>query len=133
MVSKSIIAATIARKLKEPLVVQGNTLEAQWILTVSLLMLHNRPDLYPQPETFRPERFIERTFSPYEYMPFGGGSRRCLGAALAMYEMKLVLATVLSNYSLKLISDAPVKAQSRGLTMGPKGGIPMRLMSATAT
>lgn len=119
------IAAQIARQLKAPFTVMGHPLQPKSILTISLLLLHNRTDLYPEPETFRPERFIERTFSPYEYLPFGGGSRRCLGAAFAMYEMKLVLATVLSRYDLSLVNDGPVKVQNRGLTMGPKGGIPM--------
>jgi cytochrome P450 len=121
------IAGNIARKLKAPFVLNGHTIEANWVLSLSILLLHNREDLYPQPEEFRPQRFIDRTFSPYEFLAFGGGSRRCLGAALAQYEMKLVIATVLSRYSLKLIDSGPVKVQNRGLTLAPKGGIRMSL------
>ncbi|MEO0970942.1 MAG: cytochrome P450, partial [Cyanobacteria bacterium J06639_18] len=72
---------------------------------------------------FKPERFLERKFSPYEYLPFGGGSRRCLGSAFAMFEMKLVLVTILSKYSLKLAQKRPVKAVRRGIVFTPSGGV----------
>jgi cytochrome P450 len=90
-------------------------------------LLHNREELYPEPQRFRPERFLERKFTPFEFIPFGGGARRCIGAALAMYEMKLVLATLLRAYRFRLARDAPVKCVRRGLTMGPKGGVRMIL------
>lgn len=74
---------------------------------------------------FKPERFLERQFSPYEYLPFGGGSRRCIGLALAQFEMKLVLATILSRYQLALADQRPVRPQRRGVTLAPAGGVKM--------
>lgn len=59
--------------------------------------MNKREDLYPEPLSFRPKRFLGRTFSPFEFAPFGGSVRRCIGAAFALYEMKIVLATVLSR------------------------------------
>ena len=67
----------------------------------------------------------QRKYSPYEFIPFGGGNRLCLGYALAMLEMKLVLATVLSSYELKLANDEPVKPKRRDGTVAPNNGVPM--------
>ena len=64
------------------------------------------PDLYPEPEAFRPERFLERKFAPHEYLPFGGGARRCIGAAFGLYEMKVVLGTLLARHRFTLVRDA---------------------------
>ncbi|BCL37434.1 cytochrome P450 [Nostoc sp. MS1] len=81
-----------------------------------------RPDLYPQPQEFNPERFLEKQYSLYEYLPFGGSNRRCVGMAFALYEMKLVLATVLKNLDLALVDNYPVKPIRRGVTLAPSGG-----------
>lgn len=67
-----------------------------------IYLTHHREDLYPQPDKFEPDRFINRKYSSYEFCPFGGGSRQCLGQVFAVYEMKLILATILLNYKLKL-------------------------------
>ena len=67
-------------------------------------------------------------FGPFEYLPFGGSSRRCLGAAFALYEMKLVLATVMTGRNLQLADDAPTRAAARNTTVGPAGGVRMRLV-----
>ncbi len=92
-----------------------------------IYLTHQREDIYPQPQQFRPERFLERQFSAYEFLPFGGGVRRCIGAALAQMELKLVLATVLSNYQLVLEEKKPVRPQRRGVTLAPETGIRMKL------
>jgi unspecific monooxygenase len=89
--------------------------------------LHHREDLYPDSKQFKPERFIERQFSPYEFMPFGAGARRCIGYALAEFEMKLVLATVVSGYKLALADNKPEKAQRRGVTLVPAKGVRMKM------
>ena len=92
-------------------------------LSVSIYLTHQRPDIYPEPKQFKPERFLERQFSPYEYLPFGGGNRRCLGAAFAQFEMKLVLATVLSHCKLELVEKRPLLPKRRGITFAPEGGV----------
>jgi len=93
-----------------------------------IYLTHHREDLYPNSFEFQPERFLERQFSPYEFFPFGGSNRRCIGAAFALYEMKLVLATVLQQYELELRETAPVVPIRRGVTIAPKGGIKMAMV-----
>jgi unspecific monooxygenase len=90
-----------------------------------IYLLHQREDLYPEPKQFKPERFLERQYSPYEFIPFGGGARRCIGEALALFEMKLVLATILSRYQLALASSEPEYPQRRGVTLAPAKGVRM--------
>ncbi len=68
---------------------------------------------------FKPERFLEKQFSPYEFLPFGGGVRRCIGSAFALFEMKLALAKILSRYSLALVDETEVKPGRRGLVTAP--------------
>ncbi|MDJ0736690.1 MAG: cytochrome P450 [Nostocaceae cyanobacterium] len=118
---------TLARILQEPMEFMGYQLPKGMILSGCIYLTHHRPDIYPQPKRFKPERFLERQFSPYEYLPFGGGNRRCLGAAFAMFEMKLVLATILSHYSLELLEKRPLLPVRRGLTFTPAGGVRLRV------
>jgi cytochrome P450 len=99
------------------------------MLSACIYLTHHREDLYPEPKRFKPERFLERQFSPYEYLPFGGGNRRCIGYAFAQFEMKLVLATVLSNFQLALVDNRPIKAVRRGITLTPSKGVPMIMTS----
>ena len=100
-------------------------LEPGTIVLGCMPMTHQREDLYPNPKQFKPERFLERKYSPYEFMPFGQGARRCLGAALAMFELKLVLAYILSNYELTLVDQRPEKIQRKGLGLRPGRGVKM--------
>lgn len=116
---------TFPRRVEEPMDLLGYPLEVGTYLMGCIYLLHHREDLYPDSYQFKPERFLERQFSPHEFLPFGGGKRRCIGAALAAYEMKLVLATVLSGYDLKLAEKGPVKPQRRGITLSPARGIKM--------
>lgn len=67
----------------------------------------------------------EQLFSPYEFFSFGGGVRRCIGEALALYEMKLVVATILTHYRLDLADSKPEHPQRRGVTLAPAGGVKM--------
>lgn len=103
--------------------IAGYEFEAETTLMPSIYLVHSREDLYPAATEFKPERFLSRQYSPSEYMPFGGGSRRCLGYALAQLEMKLVLAMIFSKYKLALAENRPVKLQRRGFTLAPKGGV----------
>ncbi|NES87633.1 MAG: cytochrome P450, partial [Moorea sp. SIO2B7] len=120
-----VFPITFLRINKSPVEIMGNKLKAGTTLAPCIYLLHNREDLYPESKEFKPERFLDRQYSPYEYMPFGGGNRRCIGYALAQMEMKLVLATVLSHYELSLADNKPVKPQRRGVGIAPAGGVKM--------
>lgn len=83
---------TFGRVVKSPLQIMGYQFDTGTMLAPCVYLTHQREDIYPEPKRFKPERFLERQFSPYEYLPFGGGNRRCIGMAFALFEMKLVLA-----------------------------------------
>lgn len=116
---------TFPREVNSPVEVMGYQLSPGTVVVGSIYLIHRREDLYPEPLQFKPERFLERQFSPYEYLPFGGGSRRCIGMALAQLEMKLVLASILRDFDLALAENKPVQAKRRGVTLGPAGGVRM--------
>ncbi|MBD1826301.1 cytochrome P450 [Microcoleus vaginatus GB1-A2] len=120
-----ILFFAFPRLLQAPMQLMGYNIPKGMILSTCIYLVHHRPDIYPEPKRFKPERFLEKQFSPYEYLPFGGGNRRCIGTAFAMFEMKLVLAKVLSRYSLELAENRPVLPVRRGLTMAPAGGVPL--------
>ena len=118
---------TVPREVKEPVELLGYQLEPGTRLYGCIYLTHQRPDLYPEPKLFKPERFLERQFSPYEFLPFGGGARRCIGEALALFEMKLVIATLLSHYRLAMADQAPEHPQRRGVVFTPARGVQMVL------
>jgi len=94
-------------------------LNAGTIVAGSIYLTHRRKEIYPDPEKFRPERFLERRFSGFEYLPFGAGARRCIGMAFAQFEMKLVIKRILSKFALGLVGARRVRPVRRGLTAGP--------------
>ena len=95
------------------------------LLVPCVYLTHHREDLYPEPHLFRPERFLERSFAASEYLPFGGGNRVCIGLAFAQLEMKLVFATILSNWQLELANKNPVKPTRKGALLSPSQGVEM--------
>ncbi|MBW4511502.1 MAG: cytochrome P450 [Scytonematopsis contorta HA4267-MV1] len=110
---------TSYRIVQEPVKIMGYQFEPGTFLSPCVYLTHKREDLYPEPNHFRPERFLERQFSPYEFLPFGGGNRRCLGKAFALFEMKLVLATILVHLKLVLADLPPVKPVRKVVTVAP--------------
>ena len=78
------------RRLAKELVADGLTLPAGTDVTPAIWLTHTRADVYPEPFAFRPERFLEEGPDTYAWIPFGGGVRRCLGAAFAEFEMRIV-------------------------------------------
>ena len=110
---------TFPRVVQTPVQLLDYQLEPGTVLIGCIYLAHQRKDVYPEPERFKPERFLERQYSPYEYLPFGGGSRRCIGMAFALFEMKVVLAKILSSLELELADNRPVKPVRRGLVSAP--------------
>ncbi|MEO0756660.1 MAG: cytochrome P450 [Cyanobacteria bacterium J06648_16] len=117
---------TFARITQTPVTLAGQTFPAGTMLMPCIYLMHRRPELYPDPDRFIPDRFLDRQYATHEFMAFGGSNRRCIGMAFALYEMKLVLATILLNQPLALAETRPVKPTRRGLTMTPTGGVKLR-------
>lgn len=116
---------TFPRVVKTPVSLCGWELESGTVVMGSIYLNHQREDLYPEPKQFQPERFLSRQFSPSEYLPFGGGARRCIGMAFALFEMKVAIATILSGRKLALVGDREVRPRRRGLVTGPGRSIEM--------
>ena len=118
---------TFTRLAQQTVEVGGYTFKPGDIVAGCLYLTHQREDIYANPKQFNPQRFLDHKYSAYEFIPFGGGSRRCMGEALAKFEMKLVIAIIISEYCLKLADTQPEKQQRRGLTLSPKRGVKMIL------
>lgn len=109
----------IPRVVKTSTKIGDRTVDPGMLVTVGTYTIHHREDIYPQPEIFKPARFLNRRFSPYEFLPFGGGIRGCIGGEIALYQLKLALATVVSRYQLELTNHRPVVPQRRNTILTP--------------
>ena len=115
----------VIRYLEAPARIGDCDLPAGCLVSPCIYLTHRRPDVWPEPETFKPERFIDRHVDPYTFFPFGGGLRHCLGAAFAGYEMKIVMARLLSRVALRPDPNYTVRLVRRGITLAPSGGVPV--------
>jgi cytochrome P450 len=88
----------------------------------AITAIHFRPDLYPDPDEFRPERFLGRTPEPYTWIPFGGGVRRCIGAAFAQFEMRVIIRTILERAQLRAATARSERSKLRNVTAAPARG-----------
>jgi cytochrome P450 family 135 len=113
------------RRLAADLVADGLTLPAGTDVTPAIWLAHTRADVYPEPFAFKPERFLEDAPDTYAWIPFGGGIRRCIGAAFAEFEMRIVLREVLGRCELHKASRAPEKVGRRNITLSPRDGTPV--------
>lgn len=118
-----ITPTTFVRVLRAPMTLAQYDFVAGTALMPATYIIHQRPDLYPEPQEFRPERFLEKQFAPHEYLPFGGGNRRCIGSALAMMELKLSMATLLQQFEFALPASRSIRPTRRGLTLAPPAGM----------
>jgi cytochrome P450 family 135 len=112
----------VARAVKKPFELGGYELPAGVTVMPNIAVLHRRPDLYPDPESFRPERFLEKPPGTYTWIPFGGGVRRCLGASFALFEMRIVLSTLLARASARAAEPEPETAKRRLIALPPSRG-----------
>jgi cytochrome P450 len=119
------IVPIVGRLLHEPLRLGGQDLPAGVMVAPCIYLTHHSPDIWPEPDTFDPDRFLAKRVSPYEFFPFGGGIRHCIGAAFALYEMKIVLAQVLSRANLRAAPGRRVRLVRRGITFAPSAGMPV--------
>ena len=125
----------VGRKLGAPIETKdGRTLPAGTDVFASIILLHRRADLFPEPDAFRPERYLgsDRP-STYAWIPFGGGIRRCLGAAFAQMEMRRVLRVILEHTDLQPASDHAEPMERRPVTVVPRHGTPAVLRARQIT
>ncbi|MDX6638013.1 MAG: cytochrome family [Solirubrobacterales bacterium] len=112
------------RLLKEAAELGGYELPSGRVVFASIWLAHTRAATFPEPYAFRPERFLDGATETYSWIPFGGGTRRCLGASFALFEMKVALRTILRHAVLRPASDVPEPIVRRNVTLAPKHGTP---------
>jgi cytochrome P450 len=123
----------VVRLTKRPFVAGGREYPPGVVLCPCNHLVHRRPDLYPEPERFRPERFLERKYAGHEWFPFGGGNRTCLGMAFALYEMKVVLGTLFARVGLVRPGGGASVPVRRGIALAPHDGVPLVVTRTLAT
>ncbi|HEU4979442.1 MAG TPA: cytochrome P450 [Solirubrobacteraceae bacterium] len=120
------VLPVVARKMTRAAEIGGRMLPAGTMVMPCIILVHRREDVYPEPERFRPERFLETPAGTYTWIPFGGGVRRCLGAAFAQMEMQVVLQTIVAQVRLEA-AGGEERISRRGITLVPKRGGEVRL------
>jgi len=116
------VIVDVARKLKAPTTIAGYELPAGQFVLPAIAALHYRDDLFPAPEQFRPERFLDGKADNYAWIPFGGGIRRCIGAAFAEYEMRTILREFVERAELRAVDPKPERVKVRNITLAPAKG-----------
>lgn len=115
----------VLRRLTQPMRVGTRELPAGTLVAPCIYLAHRRPDVWEEPERFNPRRFLDRRDPAHNFFPFGGGIRYCIGAALATYEMKLVLAQVLIDADLKIAPGYVAKPKWLANFIGPSKDLPV--------
>jgi cytochrome P450 len=121
------VISAIGRVLQRPHRIAGWDLPAGTLVSPSIYLAHRDPGAWLEPERFDPTRFLDARISPYAYLPFGGGARRCIGMAFALYELQIVLATVLGRFRVRAAPGIRVRPRRRGVSMAPSHGMPIVL------
>jgi cytochrome P450 family 135 len=116
------VIPVVARHVKQPFELGDHLIPAGATITPSILLMHRRPDVYPDPAAFRPERFLERPPGTYTWIPFGGGVRRCIGASFALFEMRVVLSTLLARATVRAAEPQREGTRRRAITLTPSRG-----------
>jgi len=115
------------RRLTRPRVVAGWELPAGVSVYPAIAVVHRREDLYPQAAAFRPERFLDGRTESYAWLPFGGGIRRCIGAALAQAEMAEAIRAIVTHAELRAVRAQADPVVMRGVTLVPRHGVPVEV------
>ena len=116
------VIVDVGRKLTAPATIGGYELPRGTFVLAAIAALHYREDTFPEPEAFRPERFLEAKTDNYAWIPFGGGIRRCIGAAFAEYEMRTILREFVERADLRPADPKPEKVKIRNITWCPAKG-----------
>ena len=119
----------VGRQLRNGAELGGYQLPAETVVMPAIYLTHTRSDLYPDPYAFVPERFLDRGTETYSWIPFGGGTRRCIGGTFAQFEMRVVLATILQHADLRPATQEPQRMVRRNVTLSPREGTPAVLAS----
>ena len=114
------VISLVARRLTEPVEIGGWELPAGITVTPSIYLVHRRPDVYPNPERFEPERFLSNPPGTYSWIPFGGGVRRCIGGSFAQFEMQVVLAELVKRRSMMPARSESEPNLRRAITETPR-------------
>jgi cytochrome P450 len=115
------------RTCSNPTMLAGVSLSRGTPVIFSQYVTHHMPELYPEPELFRPDRWIGATVSPYAYLPFGAGAKMCIGAALAMNTLRTVLPTILKRYRLSVAAGCEINGKIVATMLGPTTPVPMEI------
>jgi cytochrome P450 len=121
----------VARLLKRDVEIGGRLLPEGVVVAPNIYLVQHREDVYPDARRFRPERFLEGQGGTYSWIPFGGGIRRCIGASFALYEMRIVLETVLRRATIEATEAEPEKVRRRFVTFTPEHGGRVRVTRLT--
>jgi cytochrome P450 len=123
------VVPIVPRRAMKPLSFRGHAIEAGQSIALATTLLHRHPETWSEPGRFVPERFLSRKFSPFEYAPFGGGARRCIGAAFGAYQMRIVLGAILSRVSFAPHEGREPARVLANITMAPAGAVRLRVTS----
>jgi len=112
----------VMRRLVEPMEIAGYTIPVGTIVAIGVYLIHKRPDIYPGPDEFRPERFLGDSAGTYSWIPFGGGVRRCVAASFAPLEMRRVIQTVIREVDLRAAETRSEGPARSSVSFAPDGG-----------
>jgi cytochrome P450 len=119
------VVTMVVRRVHSPTRIGGIDMPAGSEAGANIYLAHRRPDVWPDPERFDPNRFLGNRPSPNTFFPFGGGVRRCIGAAFAMYEMKMVLSEILPRFDFRQAPGYRMRPRLRAITIAPSRGMPV--------
>ena len=125
--ARPVVPNAMPRYVAKPITVGGWDYEPGVSLVVNAYLIHHDADIYPDPYTFRPERFLDEKPGTYTWIPFGGGRRRCLGSSFALLEMKVVIAELVRRFEINPTTGEPELARRRNITIRPKSGATVAL------
>lgn len=117
----------VERTVVTPVELRGYRIAAGVRLAPCMYLVHHSPDIYPDPEKFLPERFLERKYASNEFFPFGGGTRRCIGSFFAPHQIKIVLAVLLKSFDFEPVKNDAVQPVQRGAVIGPSSSFRIRI------